>query len=162
MEAITLRYTEALLRRAVRAFWWRTIGWTYVAAAVALLCVFSYQLRMGDRSWWVGVLGTVLGLAVTFGVALYTVHYRGTMGRLRRMRTPEATIELGEERFRVSSELGTAEVAWAAVTEVWSFPEFLLVFLSKAQFIALPTTDLGVNAREVILGRVRASGAKVA
>jgi len=161
MEPITLRYSEGLLRRAVRAFWWRTTGWTYVAAFVLLLCSFSYLLWIGDRSWLVGVWGAVLGLAVTFGIALYAIHYRGTIGRLRRMRKPEATIELGEERFRLSSDVGTSELAWSAVTEVWSFPEFLLVFLSKAQFITLPTSDLGTQARDFILGKVMANGVKI-
>ena len=162
MEAITLRYSEALLRRAVRAFWWRTTGWTYVAAFALLSCASSYLVWKGDRSWLVGVLGAVLVLAITFAVALYIIHYRGTIGRLRRMRTPEATIEIGEEKFRISSDVGTSELAWTAVTEVWSFPEFLLVFLSKAQFITLPTKDLGAHACELILSKAMANGAKVA
>jgi hypothetical protein len=58
--------------------------------------------------------------------------------------------------------VGTSELAWTAVTEVWSFPEFLLVFLSKAQFFTLPTSDLGAAGRELVLAKARANGAKVA
>lgn len=156
MEPITLRYTEWLLRKAVRAFWWRTVDWTYVAAFVLVLCTFSHLVWTGDRSWLVGILGSVLGLAVVFAVALYVVHYRNTLGRFRRLRTPEATLELGEERFRLSSDVGTSEMAWSAVTEVWTFPEFLIVFFSKAQFVTLPTSDLGPHARDFILDKATA------
>jgi hypothetical protein len=58
MAVISLHYNEALLRRAVRAFWWRTLGWTYVAASLLLLVALSYSLWTGDRSWWVGVWGS--------------------------------------------------------------------------------------------------------
>jgi len=58
--------------------------------------------------------------------------------------------------------VGTSELAWTAVTEVWSFPGFLLVFLSPAHFITLPASDLGAEARKFILGKARSNGAKVA
>ena len=153
MEVITLHFSEALIRRAVKAFWWRTTGWTYVAAFLLLLCPFSYLLWIGHRSWYVGFMGAVLGLAVVFAMALYLIHYRASIMRFRRMQTPEATLELSEERFRVTSDVGTSELAWTAVTEVWTFPEFLLLFLSRAQFITLPIADLGKGARDFIVAK---------
>jgi len=162
MTSIRLHYSEALIRRAVQRFWWRTTGWRYVGAFLVVAGSFFYLLWSGDRSWWVGLFGAVLALAVVFAVALYAIHYRASVGRFRRMRTPEATIELGEERFRVSSDVGTSELAWSAVTEVWLFPEFLLLFFSAAQFITIPTADLDTNSRDFILAKARANGAKVA
>ena len=162
MTPIKLHYTEALIRRAVGLFWWRTTGWRFIAALVLLLVSFLVLLWSGDRSWVVGLLGAVLVLAVTFSVALYVTHYRASLGRLRRMRAPEAIIELGEESFRVSSDAGTSELAWSAVTEVWSLPEFLLIFLSRAQFITIPRADVGADICEVIVGKARAHEARVA
>jgi hypothetical protein len=162
MTSIRLHYSEGLIRRAVQAFWWRTTGWRYVGAFLVVLGSFSYLLWSGDRSWVVGLSGSGLVLAVAFAVALYAIHYRASVGRFRRMRKPEANIELGEERFRVSSDVGTSELAWSAVTEVWLFPEFLLLFLSAAHFITLPTADLDTNSRDFILAKARSNGAKVA
>jgi hypothetical protein len=78
------------------------------------------------------------------------------------MRVPIATIEFDEEHFRLSSDAGTSELLWAAVKEVWSFPEFILVFLSKAQFFTLPMSDLGKEGCDLILAKARAKGAKIA
>ncbi len=72
------------------------------------------------------------------------------------------TIEIYEEHFRLSSDVGTSELLWTAVKEVWSFPEFILVFLSKAQFFTLPISDLGKEGRDLILAKARAKGAKIA
>ncbi|MBZ5551728.1 MAG: YcxB family protein [Acidobacteriia bacterium] len=162
MTPIKLHYTEALIRKAVRLFWWRTIGWRFVAAFLLVLASFVGLLWNGDRSWVVGLLGAVLALAVAFSGALYGIHYRASLGRLRRMRVPEATLELGEESFRMCSDAGTSELAWSAVTGIWSFPEFLLVFLSRAQFITIPTTDIDTGICEFIVGKARAHEAKVA
>jgi hypothetical protein len=83
---VSLHYSEALLRRAVAASWWRTLGRTYVLACFLLVLALSYLVAMGDRSWWVGLWGTVFGLGVAFGVLLYAVHYRHTIGRFRAWR----------------------------------------------------------------------------
>jgi hypothetical protein len=161
MTQVKLHYSEALVRQAVRSFWWRSTGWLYVLAMLLLLFSFCSALWSGDRSWWVGVSGTVLTLGIIFAVALYFVHYRATLTRFRRMRQPEATFELGDERFRISSDVGTSELAWGTITEVWRFPDFWLLFLSRAQFITLPAADLDTNAREFILAKAGSSGAKV-
>jgi len=76
------------------------------------------------------------------------------------MRVPEATLEVGEDRFQVSSDVGTSELEWSAVTEIWSFPEVILIFLSRAQFMTIPTADFDTNARESILSKARSHGVK--
>ena len=161
MKEVTLHYSEALLRRAVKAFWWRTTGWLYVIAILLLLFAFGAALWRGDRSWWVGALGTVLGIGIAFAVSIYWVHLRGSLTRFRRMRSPESTFGLGEEGFRVTSDLGTSELAWSTVTEIWRYDDFWLLFFSRAQFITLPAADLDAEAREFILGKAQECGIKV-
>jgi hypothetical protein len=162
MTRVTLRYSEPLIRKAVGRFWWRTTGWSFLVAAVLVLSAFVALMLRGDRSWRVGLLGGVVVLAITFAAALYVVHYRQSIGRLRRMRTPEATLEMEDERFRMSSDLGTTELVWSAIREVWVFPDCLLVFFSRAQFATIPTQDLDDSARQFLLERARASGARFA
>jgi hypothetical protein len=158
---IRLHYTEALVHSAVRRFWWRTTGWRFFAAIFLVLASFVGLLCKGDRSWMVGLLGAVLVLCIAFSVAVYVVHYRSSLGRLRRMRVPEATLELGEDSFRVSSDVGTSEMAWSVVTEIWSFPEFLLVFFSRAEFMTIPRADVDVEISDFIVRKARAHHAKV-
>jgi hypothetical protein len=155
MKPITLHFTEGLLRRAVRAFWWQGTGWSYVVS-VALCCAwFAFRLWSGDRSWVVGMLGALLAFVVVISAAVFVVHSRASLGRFRRMRVPEATLELGEERFRLTSDLGASEIGWNAVTGVRRYPEFWLLYFSRSQFVTFPTADLPDDARALILAKVK-------
>src|SRR5688572_19574362 len=98
MEPLRLHYSEALIRRVVRAYWWRETGWSFSALLALLGTVFAMLLLGGDRSWRVGALGTFLVICALLSAAVYVTHYRTSLGRLRRMRVPEATLELGDER----------------------------------------------------------------
>lgn len=48
-----------------------------------------------------------------------------------------------------------------AITEIWQFPDYWLLFFSRAQFITLPLADLDPEAQELILDRAKSHGAKV-
>ena len=160
-EPITLRYSEALVRRAVGAYWRRTIGWGYVAAMLCMVAVLTLSLVRGDRSWWFGMTATVLVIGIACAVALHVVHTRGSLARLRAMKSPEAVFQPGEERFRITSDIGTSELAWSAISGVWCYPDFWLLFLDRAQFITLPLEHVTPDARQFILDRIRAHGGKV-
>src|SRR5436190_1746859 len=138
MKVYQLHYSEALIRNAVWAFWRRVTGWRYFVAIALAVGAFIYSVMSGDRSWRVGVSASIFCLAVIFAVALYFIHFRGSMTRFRRMQSPEATFEAGDDRFRVTSDVGSFEMPWSTVTEVWQFPEVWLLFFSRAQFITLP------------------------
>jgi YcxB-like protein len=160
MKSITLHYTETFLYRVVRLFWWRKTGVSYFATFTLLAVALGYFWSHGDRSWWVGALAAVLLLGLTVGIAVYVVHHRQTLSRFRRLRTPTATLEMGAERFRLSSDVATSEAAWSTITEVWKFDDFWLLFFSPAQFVTIPLADLDDAARQFLHDRLLAHGAK--
>ena len=162
MKTFKLHYSEPLIRSAVWAFWLSVTGWRFFVAIAFVLGSFIYSVSSGDRSWWVGVSASILCIAVIFAVALYVVHYRGAIIRFRRMKSPEATFEAGDDRFRMISDIGSVDLSWSTIAEVWQFPAFWLLFLSRAQFITLPLADLSNEAQELILSRAKSHGAKVA
>lgn len=162
MPTINLHYSESLVRRAIQAFWWRTVGPLYLLVLTFLSLYFGFTIWRGDRSWRVGVIGSVLILAIVFSIALYVVHYRGTMARFRRMKVPEGVARLGDDRLHLSSDAGDLEMPWTGIIEVWRFPDFWLLFMSKAQFFTLPTADLDAEAQEFILAKAKANRIKVA
>ena len=162
MGAVRLRYSEELIRSAVNAFWWRVVGWRFLIAELVVGTSFVSLIVSGDRSWLVGVIGAVLALGTFFLGVLYLVHYRGSLGRFRRMRTPEATFEPGADGFRVAADTGLAEVPWGHVKELWRFPDFWLVLFSPAQFITLPTADLDEGVRSLLVEKIKSHGGRVA
>jgi hypothetical protein len=161
MEPVKLRYSETLIRRAIGAFWFRVTGWRYFIAVALVLISFICSLAAGDRSWKIGISASILCLGVIFGVALYFVHYRASITKFRAMKRPEATFELGEEGFRIISDAGMSELAWSNIIEVWRFPDFWLLFFSRAQFLTFPLDEVDADTREFILGKIKSHDGKV-
>jgi len=161
MMQVTLRYSEPLVRRAVAAFWWRTVGAGLALAFLLVAGCLAYLLSVGDRSWLVGAIGTVFVLALTFVVALYFVHLRSSLERFRRMKVKEARLVADSDKLSLTSDVGASELSWSAVGQVWRFEKFWLLFFSRAQFVTLPVADLGRDTQDFILERVRSNGGKV-
>jgi hypothetical protein len=142
MKEVTLRYSEPLVREAVRAFAKRAVvrgfgvlGFVFI---VVLIVGVGYLIYQGDRSWFVGVFGATLlfvGLSIGF---VYVAIVRNTVGRFRQMRVPEATLSCADDSFTVTSELGSVTMPWSSITEVWRRPRFWLLLFSHSQFITLP------------------------
>lgn len=161
MNAIKLHYSEALIRRAVRSFMLRFVGWRYVAALTVTLFSTIYLFAIGDRSWFIGVAGSALALGLVVPVIVFFAHQRAALIRLRRLRKAEAIFEPNEHGFRATSDVGTMSLPWSEITAVWCFPNFWLLFFSTSEFITLPLADLNSEAREFILAQVRSHGIKV-
>ena len=158
---VTLRYDERLLRRAVLCFWWPLIGIRFVIAMVVMAAGLVILVADGDRSWFVGVLATVLAFGIAVMVALYVIHYRNALQKYKKLGDPEATLTVSESSLSMFSKLGLSTVPRSAITELWQFPGFWLAFFSKSQFVTLPLANFTPEARAFVLERVRASGGKI-
>jgi hypothetical protein len=117
METIKLKYSEAFIKRAVKSYWWKQISPLFLGVTVTMFIFLVYLLLNGDRSWLVGLLAGVVSLAIAVITASYFVHLTRALGRLRRMKAPEATLELTENRFRVASDVGESEFEWSIISK---------------------------------------------
>lgn len=158
----TLNYTERLVEKAVRLFWLRTVGYGELVAVVVMIAVLAWRIVEGDRSWFVGVLATLVFLSIAIPVAIYFGHYRNSLGKFREMKQPVAEFVVDENSLTLSSDLGATTLKWGAVTEVWRFESLWLLLFSKAQFVTIPLDGLPESMREFVLERVRESGGKIA
>ncbi len=155
MKEISLRYSEPLLRQAVRSFFFRSVyrqlGLSFFVIVAAMTAVLAYLVWSDDRTWFVGFLGAAVLFVGVFLVAIYVAHLRNTIGRYRQMRTPEATFAYDEQQITLSSELGSATMPWSAITEVWRYSQFWLILFSKSQFATFPLDGLDEDARAFII-----------
>jgi hypothetical protein len=158
---VTLCYDVHLLRRAVLRFWWRVVGIRLVIALVVTAAGLVVMVADGNTSWFVGVLATVLAFGVIFMVVLYVIHYRNALQILQKMGDPTGTLTASESSISLSSGAGSSTFPWSAVTELWQFPGFWLLFFSKSQFVTLPLANFTTEAKAFILERVQASGGKI-
>ena len=154
MNQTTIRYSEPLLRAAVRAFCvralGRALGLRFLLALGMVVASVTALLVQRERSWVIPFLLSALLFVAAFIVSIYVAHMRNTLGTYRGMRHPEATLSFDEEHFTLASELGSSTLPWSAVTEVWRYPRFWLLLFSPNQFATLPVECLDPRAQEFI------------
>lgn len=163
---ITLRYSEPLVREAVRAFVTRSIirGFglrSLIAFALVVFCLVTLIFQ-GDRSWVVGAMAATLLFIGVFLLILYLSHYRHTVGRFRKMRVPEAAFSYTEEHFTLASENASTTLPWSMITEVWRFPRFWLILYSRSQFSTLPLDCLDAETQAFITRKTERHGPSAA
>ena len=162
MAPIRLHYSEPFIREAIRAYWWKQIGPKFLIATILMVIFLVYRLVSGDRGWIVGVVGAVLALAFGIMIATYFVHLRRSLSRLRRMKVPEGTLEIAEDRFKITSDVGTSEIDWSLISGIWRFEKVWLLFFSAGEFMTLPIRDIPPESMSFILKKAEANGAKIA
>ncbi len=162
MEPYKLQYSESLIRKGVFAYWQRQIGVIFPLVTLLLSAYFGYLLVAGNRSWLVGVLGTVILLALVTMAASYFVHLGRSLTRLRRMKIPEAILELGVDKFKVTSDVGSSEIQWTLIQKLWRFDDIWLLFFSGGEFMSIPVSDLPADAKMFMEARLADNGAEIA
>src|SRR5579863_1599711 len=158
---VTLVYSEALLRQVAWASLRRAVGWRGVVALGLLMSSLAYLLLSGDRSWWVGAMGTTLVFAFAFGIAFYRVQLGRSLAKFRRLGNPASTFSISTDRFRVTSQSGSIELPWNMISEVARFPDFWILYSSRAYYMTFPLAAVDAGAQEEVLGRFRAAGTKI-
>ncbi|WP_198147282.1 YcxB family protein [Gilvimarinus polysaccharolyticus] len=162
METIKLEYSKPLIKRSIKDYWWRQVGPLFLAVAIFMIGFLIYRIVQGDRSWLVGLVGAIVIMAVVIMVASYVVHLKRSLSKLGSMGKPEATLELEDNRFRISSGAGSSEVEWSLITKVWCFNETWLLFFSAGEFMTLPIKNISNENKKYILSKFEKAGAKVA
>lgn len=160
MKAI-LVFTPTLVRKATFAYWRRVVGIGFPIALALVGTALAYSLHQGDKSWIVGVEAAVLAFGIAFVSAIYVVHYKNGMSKLKNMGVPEATFIADNESFAIASSAGVATLKWSSVTEVWCYGEFWLLLLSKAQFFTFPLSGISAEMQAFVLESVKSAGGKV-
>jgi hypothetical protein len=120
-----------------------------------IIALVSLVLR-GERGWLVGFMAAGVLCVVAIVASVFIAHSRNTIGRFRKMRSPEATFDCTDQDFTLTSEMGTATMPWSAVEAVWRYPRFWLLVFSPAQFVTLPLECLSAEAQALILSKTNA------
>jgi drug/metabolite transporter (DMT)-like permease len=157
----TLIYSTTLLRQAVFAFWRRSVGVGFFVALFVAALGLVVLVALGQASWLIAALASVLALGIAFAIVIYVVHYRRSLRKFRQMDNPQATFRAEESSFTMSSDIGTTTLQWSAVKELWQFPNVWLLLYSKAQFTTLPLACLPPETQAYIVQCVRVAGGKV-
>jgi len=157
----TLIYSEPLLRKAVSAFWRRTVGLNFLLGLLFTASSLAVLIWCGNRSWLVGVVGAILFLAIALALLVYFAHRHNALAKFRAMDAQTASLTIDDTSLTMTSGLGSTTLPWSAVKEIWLYPSFWLLLFSKGQFVTLPLASVPTEMRTSIIGRVSAAGGKV-
>lgn len=148
-----VRYTEPMVRRAVRVFVWRSVLRLAGLWAVAVLLLgFSAGLGLYYNQPYGVAFGCAgLLMPVVFVAAVWRAHFRNTVGRFRTLDPPEAEITVDDTGLSVRSSQGQATLPWSGFTAVWRLPDCWLLFLAPNHFMTLPLADLPAGMLDALL-----------
>jgi len=143
----------------VFAFWRKTVGVRFPLVLAITAAAWIWLLQSGERTIFVGVIGTVLFFGFAFVIAIYFIHYSNSIKKLRQMNPPEARVQLSDVGISVISTLGSAQFPWSSFTELAQYPTFWILFLSKSQYMVLPIESLPGNALDYIKAQITSTSA---
>lgn len=156
----TLNYTPALVRQSVWAYWKRAVGITWPLVLILLTGYLVIVAREGNTGWTVGAFGAIVAMGYAFLAMVYVTHLRHGLGILRTMGQPQATLDIDDTGFTVTSGAGQSTVPWRSVQEVWRCPGFWLLMFSPSQFFTIPLDNLPEAMQAEFLARVQQHGGK--
>jgi len=119
-----------------------------------MLALFVFLLWRGDRSWLVGLLGTVVLFSCVFMAAMYSIHMKNSTARLDATGNSTATMELSEDTLRLQSQAGASELPYDSVSDVWFREDYWILFLGTNQFFTIPTKNLDADTSRFLRSKL--------
>jgi hypothetical protein len=154
---VVVEYNPELIRFAVWKFWTRSIGLSGFIAFGSVLAFFSYLLAIGDRSWLLGFVGALAGVALGIGILSYRIYLNRSMSKFDNMQRPTAKFQFTDDLFCIESDIGRSELSWKMIEGVWSYPSVWLVFIKKQGYVTLPVRDIDEEIKQFIIDKIEAN-----
>ena len=159
---IKLEYSESLIKESVRSYWWNQTGPTLFAVLTGLTIYCFYLLGVGNRSWYLGVIGATVLIGILIITSSYFVQLNRFLAKLRKMKHPEATLEVAESHFKVSSDLGSSEVKWSMVSKLVQLKKAWIIYFSPHDIMTLPIGNIPDETKDYMLSRMKENNTKLA
>lgn len=126
-----------------------------------LVAFFALGAYLGaDGDWRLcAVLGSVSIGFVILIISMGFLYVRSSAAKFRAMRDPKVRWRFTEETLGTRSDLGSSEISWRMISDVWCFPEVWLIFFGKQGYgySTLPTVGLNGELKDFILAKALAN-----
>jgi hypothetical protein len=138
----TVQYDEHKLRGIARALfisaWWPLFPWV-LPAAVAVLAIgamISLHYTAGR------LLAAAVALLVLLNLTWWPYVYRGYLQRFSDHWRGGARLTVTEEGIAIAFADRQVAVPWVSITKLHEGPDALILFISRANAIVIPTAEL--------------------
>src|SRR5271165_1834830 len=150
---VKVYYTEEEVRSAAKQFYKRYRRRDRIIAGVLILLAVSVQLFFG-MTWQQPV-----ALLAILAASLLIVYFEGyryvhnSFHGFRSMKEPTCLWQFSEENLAASSELGSMEVPWKVLAEIWCFPDVWLLYFGRrgTDYCILPISALSAEVQSLII-----------
>ena len=161
MTSIELDYSEELIKDTVKKCWWRQIGPTFFVVLSVLAIFVIYRIVNDDRTWFVGLIGTVVIIGAVTILTTYIVQMKRAVMRLKRMGNPRATFEYSESYFKVTSDIGSSEFKWSLISKIMCLEKAWVIYFSENETMTLPISNFNEESKAFILSKVEENKGKI-
>jgi len=155
MEPLKINYSELYIRKAIRSYWWNQGGSPNLFILVPITIIAAYQIATDGFNWIVGVIGLGVFLLLTLMVLTFFEYFKRPLSQLRSMQVPEATLEIEEEQFRITSDAWDLEIEWNSIRDIWHSDKVWILTFSRHKFMILPVAELTQEAKSFIMSRIK-------
>lgn len=153
-------YSDPLIRSVTRQFLRRFLGLDYFVALALMVLVLVYMIGVGDRSWYVGVVGSLVVLGIGVAVAAWVSYHRRAFAAFRRMAEPVVNFTFDDDGIAFASDLGEGRMKWKALREIWCLNDAWLIFVDRGVYSTLPADCLTADIRDFIRAKAKEHGVK--
>lgn len=159
MTTSTLTYSEPLVRRAVRRYFWRKfaslIGALFLLSLVLMTAAVGFVWSTAGANWFVGMIGFVLYMNVLFQAMGYFLVPRVFARAALNPATRTAEVETSAQGIRITRGGNTTTSPWSNFTKIWLYDDCVLLVrkpsLSLMQFVVLPGDGMDSQMRLELL-----------
>jgi len=150
-------YTLEMGRDAAKAYVLRRLfaeekgHWIVFGATVVFVIWLFWS---GQRDWLTGVVAAVVTLPILRVIITWRSYSANEVARFSRMKEPLAEIAFDKESLSVTSDVGSAQVPWSRLTEVWQRPGYWMIFWDKNDFNILPDENMPEALRRKLRDKV--------
>jgi hypothetical protein len=145
-------YAEADVRDAVKTYVWRRgiVAQKGLWIAEVLMVGLLVSLSQTDISQWqLLALSVVTALPPCLILIMWAAHYQNTVGKFRRLADRRAKLIIMDDTINLSSNLGSAQIPWSSISDVWERGTYWMLFTDKNQFFTISVAgitqaDLGI------------------
>jgi len=160
---VTVVFTRELVQNAARHFLRRFIVRTSISDLV-FICIGAILGLTGVISWELAIWWIIAGLAVIALVILVALNYvRSARSKFSAMTDPHVTYLMTENTFGTKSCLGSMEIPWKSITEIWKFDDMWLLSFGVYGYgySTFPVSLMAFEVASFFEERVKANGGKV-
>ncbi|KGD86027.1 YcxB family protein [Rhizobium sp. YS-1r] len=135
-----VRFDDEVVRDAVRAFViQRTVREQKMKWGAAALMLVACLVLLLQGNFTLAILAVVVAcFPALFSAIVWRAHSANAFGRYGRMKDRRADVSIDAEGFGIASDLGTGNLTWRNVTEIWERPRSFMLFSGSNAFNILP------------------------